>query len=86
MACALLMANNLRDVHTDVAAGKRTLAVLLGEPLSRKVFALMVGGAFLAVAGDRPCSHPWCLLALLAAAAGGAAGPTGPRPARAVRR
>jgi 1,4-dihydroxy-2-naphthoate octaprenyltransferase len=42
LACALLMANNLRDVHTDVTAGKRTLAVLLGEPLSRKVFALMV--------------------------------------------
>jgi 1,4-dihydroxy-2-naphthoate octaprenyltransferase len=65
LACALLMANNLRDVHTDVAAGKRTLAVLLGEPLSRKVFALMVGGAFLAVA-VMAVSHPWCLLALLA--------------------
>jgi 1,4-dihydroxy-2-naphthoate octaprenyltransferase len=65
LACALLMANNLRDVHTDVVAGKRTLAVLLGEPLSRKVFALMVGGAFLAVA-VMAVSHPWCLLALLA--------------------
>jgi 1,4-dihydroxy-2-naphthoate octaprenyltransferase len=65
LACALLMANNLRDVHTDVAAGKRTLAVLLGEPLSRKVFALMVSGAFLAVAVIA-VSHPWCLLALLA--------------------
>ena len=66
LACALLMANNLRDVHTDADAGKRTLAVLLGEPLSRRVFALMVGGAFLAVAGDR-APAPWCLLALLAA-------------------
>jgi len=65
LACALLMANNLRDVHTDVAAGKRTLAVLLGEPLSRKVFALMVSGAFLAVVVIS-VSHPWCLLALLA--------------------
>ena len=64
LACALLMANNLRDVHTDVESGKRTLAVLLGEPLSRKVFALTVGGAYLAVLviGIR---HPWCLLALL---------------------
>ena len=65
LACALLMANNLRDVHTDPASGKRTLAVLLGEPLSRKVFALMIGGAFLAVAVIS-VAHPWCLLALLA--------------------
>src|SRR5438128_937399 len=42
LACALLMANNLRDVHTDQVSGKRTLAVLLGEPLSRRVFALTV--------------------------------------------
>jgi 1,4-dihydroxy-2-naphthoate octaprenyltransferase len=64
LACALLMANNLRDVHTDVESGKRTLAVLLGEPLSRKVFALTVGSAYLAVLviGIR---HPWSLLALL---------------------
>ena len=65
LACALLMANNLRDVHTDATSGKRTLAVLLGEPLSRRVFALMVGGAFLAVLVIS-VRHPWCLLALLA--------------------
>jgi len=76
LACALLMANNLRDVHTDVAAGKRTLAVLLGEPLSRKVFALMVSGAFLAVVVIA-VSHPWCLLALLA-------GPLAVQPVRQV--
>ena len=65
LACALLMANNLRDVHTDVEVGKRTLAVLLGEPLSRKVFALMIGGAFLAALVLAP-THPWSLLVLLA--------------------
>jgi 1,4-dihydroxy-2-naphthoate octaprenyltransferase len=65
LACALLMANNLRDVHTDADVGKRTLAVLLGEALSRKVFALMIGGAGLAVLVLVP-SHPWCLLGLLA--------------------
>jgi len=64
LACALLMANNLRDVHTDATSGKRTLAVLLGEPLSRRVFALMVGGALLAVV-VMGLGHPWCLLALL---------------------
>lgn len=64
LACALLMANNLRDVHTDAASGKRTLAVLLGEPLSRRVFVLMIAGAFLAVV-VMGIEHPWCLLALL---------------------
>jgi 1,4-dihydroxy-2-naphthoate octaprenyltransferase len=77
LACALLMANNLRDVHTDADVGKRTLAVLLGEPLSRKVFTLMIGGAFLAALVLAP-SHPWCLLALLAV-------PLAVPPTRAVR-
>ena len=77
LACALLMANNLRDVHTDADVGKHTLAVLLGEPLSRKVFALMIGGAFLAALVLAP-SHPWCLLALLAV-------PLAVSPTRAVR-
>ncbi|MBM9475774.1 1,4-dihydroxy-2-naphthoate polyprenyltransferase [Nakamurella flavida] len=65
LACALLMVNNLRDVHTDGEVGKRTLAVRLGEVAARRVYALMLGGAFLAAAiiGIR---QPWALLALLA--------------------
>lgn len=64
MACGLLVANNLRDVDTDAATGKRTLAVLLGDALSRRVYALMVAGALLAsaVVGLR---HRWVLLGLL---------------------
>ena len=31
LACALLVANNLRDMHTEPAAGKRTLAVVFGQ-------------------------------------------------------
>lgn len=67
LACALLVANNLRDVESDAAAGKRTLAVIMGGPLTRRVYALMVAGAFLAVVvvGFR---HPWCLLGLAAMA------------------
>jgi 1,4-dihydroxy-2-naphthoate octaprenyltransferase len=51
LACAILVANNLRDVATDGATGKRTLAVILGDGLTRRVYAAMLAAAFLAVAG-----------------------------------
>ena len=35
LACAILVANNLRDIPTDVEAGKRTLAVKLGAERTR---------------------------------------------------
>ncbi len=40
LACALLMVNNLRDIATDTLAGKRTLAVLLGDARSRLTYTL----------------------------------------------
>ena len=40
LACALLMVNNLRDISTDALAGKRTLAVMLGEARSRAAYVL----------------------------------------------
>lgn len=40
LACALLMVNNLRDIRTDTLAGKRTLAVLLGDARSRTSYVL----------------------------------------------
>ncbi|MGD0608473.1 MAG: 1,4-dihydroxy-2-naphthoate polyprenyltransferase [Streptosporangiaceae bacterium] len=42
LACALLMVNNLRDIRTDTLAGKRTLAVLLGDARSRVGYTLML--------------------------------------------
>jgi 1,4-dihydroxy-2-naphthoate octaprenyltransferase len=42
LACALLMVNNLRDIRTDTLAGKRTLAVLLGDARSRVGYVLML--------------------------------------------
>ena len=40
LACALLMVNNLRDIRTDTLAGKRTLAVRLGDARSRVAYVL----------------------------------------------
>jgi 1,4-dihydroxy-2-naphthoate polyprenyltransferase len=49
LACAILVANNLRDIPTDRAAGKRTLAVLLGVERSRYLYVLLVGLAAVAL-------------------------------------
>lgn len=40
LACAVLMANNLRDVEQDKIAGKRTLAVLVGPLAGRILFVV----------------------------------------------
>jgi 1,4-dihydroxy-2-naphthoate octaprenyltransferase len=45
-ACALLVVNNLRDIPTDTSAGKRTLAVRLGDPRTRSLFVGLVVAAF----------------------------------------
>ena len=42
LACSLLMVNNLRDIHTDPAHGKMTLAVRLGETRARIAFVLLL--------------------------------------------
>jgi 1,4-dihydroxy-2-naphthoate polyprenyltransferase len=65
LATALLVANNLRDVRTDGAAGKRTLAVRLGEPATRALYSGLVVGAFL-VLPVLALRRPLALLALLA--------------------
>lgn len=41
-ACALLVVNNLRDIPTDTAAGKRTLAVRLGDRRTRLLYVGLV--------------------------------------------
>ena len=42
LACAVLVANNLRDVRSDAATGKRTLAVVLGDRDTRVLYAALV--------------------------------------------
>ncbi|WP_265443421.1 1,4-dihydroxy-2-naphthoate polyprenyltransferase [Flexivirga meconopsidis] len=64
IACAILVANNLRDIPGDTIAGKRTLAVRLGD---RKTRALYVGFLVLALlmAGLAALQHPWAGIAVL---------------------
>jgi 1,4-dihydroxy-2-naphthoate polyprenyltransferase len=63
LACAILLANNVRDVPTDTVAGKRTLAVRVGAPTARRLFALCYLGSFGAVVAIA-VTQPWALLAL----------------------
>jgi 1,4-dihydroxy-2-naphthoate octaprenyltransferase len=50
IACAVLMVNNLRDRESDKAAGKRTLAVLIGSTASRVAFCVFLLVPFVIVA------------------------------------
>jgi 1,4-dihydroxy-2-naphthoate octaprenyltransferase len=51
---AILVVNNLRDIPTDTAAGKRTLAVILGRRRTALEYALLLGVAFAVPAGLVP--------------------------------
>jgi 1,4-dihydroxy-2-naphthoate octaprenyltransferase len=46
LASAILVVNNLRDLETDRRAGKRTLAVRMGQRRTRTLYTAMVAGAF----------------------------------------
>ena len=65
LSCALLVANNLRDIGGDTAAGKRTLAVRMGAPRTRLLYAVLVAGGFAALA-PLAVGEPWALLGLAA--------------------
>ena len=65
LACALLMVNNLRDIGTDTVAGKRTLAVMLGDARSRQGYVLTLLVPF-GVAALLAFFRPFTLLTVLA--------------------
>jgi 1,4-dihydroxy-2-naphthoate octaprenyltransferase len=66
LACGLLVVNNLRDIPTDDAAGKRTLAVVLGDRRTRLLYAACTALPFM-ITLALGTARPWALLALLAA-------------------
>ncbi len=49
LAVAILEANNIRDIATDLAGGKRTLAVRIGDRAARNVYAGSIVGAFVTI-------------------------------------
>jgi 1,4-dihydroxy-2-naphthoate octaprenyltransferase len=63
LACALLVINNLRDIPTDRTAGKRTLAVRIGDGPTRKLYEALVALAFV---GALACAIWWRWPALVA--------------------
>ena len=46
LAVAILEANNIRDIATDAVAGKRTLAVRIGDRAARTLYAGLIVAAF----------------------------------------
>ncbi len=68
LATAIIVVNNVRDIETDRRAGKNTLAVRIGREAAVRLYALLIGGAFLALpialwAGE---ASPLPLIGLLA--------------------
>jgi 1,4-dihydroxy-2-naphthoate octaprenyltransferase len=66
LSCSVLVTNNLRDIPSDTEAGKRTLAVRLGDPGTRRLYATMVTIPFLISLGIGVVA-PLLLLGLIAA-------------------
>jgi 1,4-dihydroxy-2-naphthoate octaprenyltransferase len=46
LTTAILVVNNLRDIPTDAAAGKRTLAVMMGRRATAVEYAILLAAAF----------------------------------------
>jgi 1,4-dihydroxy-2-naphthoate octaprenyltransferase len=65
LACAILVANNLRDIPTDRGSGKITLAVRLGDQHTRLLYVLLLLLALVALVGVALATSWWALLALL---------------------
>ncbi len=65
LACAILVANNLRDLRGDVLVGKRTLATRLGDQRTRWFYLtlVLVAAAMIVLVGA--LTSWWALLGLL---------------------
>ncbi|MEU6641125.1 1,4-dihydroxy-2-naphthoate polyprenyltransferase [Saccharomonospora sp. NPDC046836] len=66
LSTGVLVANNLRDIPTDREAGKRTLAVKLGDGGTRRLYLVLVTVPFV-ITVALGIAHPTALAGLLAA-------------------
>lgn len=67
LTTAILVVNNLRDIETDRAAGKKTMAVRLGAGGARLEYLFLLGLAYLVpwLMWGVGVSSPWALLSWL---------------------
>ncbi|GAA1543458.1 1,4-dihydroxy-2-naphthoate octaprenyltransferase [Microbacterium ginsengiterrae] len=68
-ACAVLLANNLRDIDQDREVGKRTLTVLIGRTATKSVYTVFMLVPFV-LAGFMALLYPIAWLSLLGLLAG----------------
>ncbi|MEG3619519.1 1,4-dihydroxy-2-naphthoate octaprenyltransferase [Magnetovibrio sp. PR-2] len=50
-AAAVLMLNNIRDMESDRRAGRRTLAILIGDTAARRLYAVVMLAPFVLIVG-----------------------------------
>ena len=64
LACAILVANNLRDIEGDRAVGKRTLATRVGDPRTRWLYLILIACAAVMIVMVAALTSWWALLGL----------------------
>lgn len=65
MSAGVNLVNNLRDIPTDSAAGKTTLAVILGDTATRRLYCLLVSIPFVVSLAFFTVS-PWAGIGIIA--------------------
>jgi len=67
LSTGILVVNNLRDINTDKAGGKKTLSVLFGATFTKREYFVLITMAYLipAILWFFFVSYPWVLLPYL---------------------
>ena len=66
LACAILVANNLRDIRGDAQVGKRTLATRLGDARTRSLYLILLSLSALLIIIVALLTSWWALSGLAA--------------------
>ncbi|WP_151641397.1 1,4-dihydroxy-2-naphthoate polyprenyltransferase [Corynebacterium sp. 11A] len=67
MSAAVNLANNLRDIPSDSATGKTTLAVILGDQRTRSLWLALIAVPLVAILLLAVSATWWCVVGVLAA-------------------